>query len=153
MATEYRFYAAAEVTADEFADFLVDALGGSLTREGFVAREGLMVTAYRVVPGEEASAADLFGFTHRVTATFRFSNTAAPHVRDTNVVLMVQAVLRFLDRYPGSGVLLFNGEEVVLQRLDDTVELSSDWEEWTDVSQLSHLIGRYDRRPLPQPLL
>ncbi|GAA1817489.1 hypothetical protein HC028_21095 [Planosporangium flavigriseum] len=153
MAMEYRLYGAADMTTEEIFSFMADAIDGSVSPEGFAQREGMTVTAYRVDSGEEASAAGLFGFPHHVTATFRFSNTAPSQVRERNTALMIEAVLRFFDRYPGDGVLLFNGEEVVLQRLAGDLALDRDWEDWTDVPGMSEVIAGREQRLLPQPLL
>lgn len=152
MAIEYDLYGSADVTTDEIVLFLAGVLEARV-EDGTIRRDGLEVTAYRAEPGEEASATRLFGFTHRVTATFRLSNRSTPEEREHNTAVMTDAVLQFLDRYAGSGVLLFNGEEVVLQKLDGPVSLNSDWEEWSESEELSALIGEREFRSLPQPLL
>jgi len=160
MAVEYRLYSAADLSGDALASFMADALGGTVIDDSpdhgglrRVVRDGLDVTAYRVIPGDEAYAAGVFNFPHRITAAFRFSNRASEQVRAVNVVLMVRAVLSLFDAYPGDGVLLFNGEEVVLQKLSGQVSLNSDWEEWADIPELRPLGEGRDIRPLPQPLL
>jgi hypothetical protein len=150
MALEYVLCAAADITTEEFVAFLAEALNASV-HDNDVRRDGLMVIAYRETPGEEYSPHTI-GFTHRVTATFRFSNLAHTRLRDENTVLMVRAVLAFLGRYPGSGVLLFNGERVVLQKLDGPVELDSGWEDWS-LDGMAKVIAGLPQHPLPQPLL
>jgi hypothetical protein len=65
----------------------------------------------------------------------------------------VRAVLQFFDTYPGEGVLLFNGEEVVLQRLHGSVVVDSKWEELADIPELATLVAALEVAPLPQPLL
>src|SRR5262249_46458937 len=133
--------------------FMADAISGVVTAYGFVQGDGLQVTAYRVDAGEEASAARLFGFVHRVTATFRFANLGAEGRRELNEELMIASVVQFLETYPDSGVLLFNHEEVILQRLDAEIVLNSDWDGWADLPGLGRLTGRVQWRVLPQPLL
>jgi hypothetical protein len=98
-------------------------------------------------------ATSVFGFPHRVTASFRLSNRVSEQVRELNVGLMMRAVLSFFDTYPGDGVLLFNGEEVVLQKLTGQVSVNSDWEDRTELAGLRMLRAGRDFRPLPQPLL
>jgi hypothetical protein len=54
---------------------------------------------------------------------------------------------------PCHSVALFNGEEVVLQRLAGNTTLNSDWDEWAEVAGLRTLVESREFRPLPQPLL
>src|SRR5689334_12078988 len=115
MATEYDFYAAAELDAAQALQFMASAVDGQLTDHGYVAREGLQVTVHVVEPGEEPYPPRVFNFTGRTAVTFRFSNLAADEVEEHNTVLMAAAVLRFFAEYPGPGVLLHNGEQVVIQ--------------------------------------
>lgn len=152
MSLEYRFYGAADVTTAQLTAFLAAALDATAFGTD-LERDGLTVTAYRVEPGEEASAAERFGFTHRVTASFRFSNLASEQLRDENTVLMARALVGFLDEHPGAGVLLFNGEEVVLQKLGDVVAFSSDWEDGATISGMAAVVAGRTVRELPQPLL
>src|SRR2546430_15316161 len=114
---EYRFYGSADVSTEELMAFVATATGGFVT-DNYVRRDFLDITPFREEPGEEASVPALFGFVHRVTMSFRISNRANSDQRDEAVVLMVRTVLQFFDRYPSEGVLLFNGEEGVLQKLN-----------------------------------
>jgi hypothetical protein len=77
VALEYHFLGSAQMSTEDILAFMADEVGGVVTDFGFVQGDGLQVTAYRVTPGEEASAARRFGFVHRVTATYRFGNLAA----------------------------------------------------------------------------
>jgi len=151
MALEYTFRGAADITTEEFLAFLAQTMNAPISHD-YVRGDGLQVTAYRVDPGEEAASVEEFGFPHRVTATFRFANLAPTQLRDQNTVLMIRTVLAFFDRYPGSGVLLFNGERVVLQKLDGDVELDSDWEDFS-LDGMAEVIAGLSQRPLPQPFL
>jgi hypothetical protein len=153
VAVEYDFLGAAEMSTEDMLAFMADAVGGVVTDYGYVQGDGLQVTAYRVTSGDEASAALRFGFVHRVTATFRFANLASEEQNERNEELMITSVARFLETYPGAGVLLFNHEEVVLQRLDAGIVLNSDWEGWADLPGLDGLTRRLPSRALPQPLL
>jgi hypothetical protein len=149
---EYRFYGSADVSTGELMSFFADVTGGFIT-DNYVRRDFLDITPYREESGEEASAPALFGFVHRVTMAFRISNRADADQRDEAVVLMVRTVLQFFDRYPGEGVLLFNGEQVVLQRLNGGVVVDSKWEELADIPELAALVAGLEVAPLPQPLL
>jgi hypothetical protein len=142
MATEYTYYSAADLTIEELRSVVVAALGG------FV-REGMSASAHRVDRGDEAAAPQLFGFPHRVTCRFRFSATR-PDLEEHNTALMVGAFLAIADRTGADSVLLFNGEEAVLQSVGGEAVFAADWETPPEVSAL-----RTGRRvaQLAQPLL
>jgi hypothetical protein len=152
MATEYVFYGEADVPSSELQSFVAGAVNGSVT-EGTIIREGMNVMAYRVGPDEETSVKQAFGFEHRITVTFRFTNLSSAETRGHNIAVMVGAVLGILDGYPGRGVLLFNGEEVTLQRLANGVVFNEDWEDWEDYDEVSPLITERTVGPVAQPLL
>jgi hypothetical protein len=65
---------------------------------------------------------------------------------------MVRAILQLLDTYGGYGVLLFNDEEVVLQKLKGGVVVNSEWDELEELPELRELVKTRELRPLPQPL-
>jgi hypothetical protein len=153
MATEYVFYGAADVSSAVLQGMIAAAVAGSVAADGTVSRSGMNVTAYHVEPDDESPVTAYFGFTHQVTITFRFDNVASAHERELNLALMVGAVLGFLDMHPGRGVLLFNGEEVTLQRLDDDVVFSSDWEDWTESDRIQALMMDRAVGVLAQPLM
>lgn len=152
MALEYTCYSAADLGTDELRSLLATAVGGVLTADGTVVREGLSVDAWRETPGEEASAPHLFGFVHRITVLFRLWNNMRPEVEEHNTALMIVAVLRILDRREADSVLLFNGEEAVLQAVDGDVVFDAEREEWEFPETAALLKGRRVER-LPQPLL
>lgn len=152
MAMEYRFEGSADVPTEELLSFMAAVTGGFIT-DNYARRDFLDITPWQVEPGDEAFAAAVLGFTDRVTIMFRISNRANSDQRDEAVVLMVRTVLQFFDRYPSEGVLLFNGEQVVLQRLNGGVVVDSKWEELADIPELAALVAGLEVAPLPQPLL
>ncbi|MCY1075049.1 SitI3 family protein [Archangium lansingense] len=67
--------------------------------------------------------------------------------------IMLRATM-FLLEYGRDGVLLFNGEHIVLQRLSGHLVLNEDSKNWTDGLQLEDEIRLpHEKRPLPSPLL
>ncbi|MEV4642163.1 SitI3 family protein [Actinoplanes sp. NPDC049548] len=152
MATEYTYYSAADLTTEELRSALTAALGGSLASDGTVVREGLSAWAHRVEPGDEAAAPRLFRFPHRLTCRFRFSATRR-ELEEHNTALMVGAFLAITDRTGADSVLLFNGEEAVLQSVGGEAVFASNWEDWDTLPEVSAL--RTGRRvaQLSQPLL
>ena len=153
MATEYTLSSEAEVDTGELQDFMVAAIGGDKGPDGTVFRDGMYVTAYRVPDGEGNPAMQLFGFQHRVTATFRLSNLSNEATKNHNAALMVGAVLAFFDRYAGRGVLLFNGEVVIIERLTDEIIFDEEWDDWFENDEVTPLLRGFAVRPLAQRLL
>jgi hypothetical protein len=150
----FTFYGEADLTTDALRSLMVRTVGGTLSPDGFIFRDGMDVTALGVADDEEdESTGAYFGFTERVSVTFTFHNLAGLDVTDHNTALMVTAVLAVFDADPGRGVLLYNGSQVVLQRLDDGVEFDSEWADWSQIAETAPLLERYPSRLLAQPLL
>jgi hypothetical protein len=152
LATEYTFEGSANVSVEELRSFMAAVTGGFIT-DNYVRSDFLDITPLEVEPGDESPIGALLGFVDRISIVFRISNRADSHQRDEAVVLMVRTVLQLFDRYPSEGVLLFNGEQVVLQRLNGRVVVDSKWEELADIPELAALVAALEVAPLPQPLL
>ena len=153
MAREYTFYGAADTTSEHFRSVIAGAVGGSAGADGTIFVDGMYISAFSVDSAEKHSITRLFGFEHRVTAIFRFDNMSTPSIAEHNTVLMAIAVLAVFDAYAKPGVLLFNGEEAILQRLDDGVVFDAEWEEWAEIPDVGALMAAHSKRRLPQPLL
>jgi hypothetical protein len=92
----------------------------------------------------------LFGFQHRITATFHFSDLADDATDERNTALMVRSVIDLVRRYACCGVLLFNGELAIAQWTPGEIVFDADWEPWL---RMDSLLAGHARRRLPQPLL
>ncbi|WP_433830292.1 SitI3 family protein [Actinoplanes sp. CA-015351] len=153
MAIEYDLRSDADLDAGELLAFFAEAIGSAVVRDGAAFREGMYVTPDRVPEEDDDPTVGWFGFKHRSTTTFRFSNQADVATTEHNTAVMVGAVLAFFHRYDVHGVLLFNGEVVVIQRLTDRVSVADDWAEWLDGGEVAALIAGQSVHPLAQPLL
>jgi hypothetical protein len=151
MALEYDYYGAADLDVDDLRSAIAAAIGGTVAEDGTVERDGLSVACWRETPGEEAVAAEFFGFAHRITAVFRFANLRR-ELEEHNTALMVGCVLGLLDRTGADGVLLFNGEEAVLRCVGGEAVFGAEWE-WDDVPEAAALREGRRVEALPQPLL
>jgi hypothetical protein len=149
----FTFYGEADVSTDDLLRLIVAVVGGSPRGRDTVFVPGMNVTAHRVDEGEEDSTGQHFGFLERITATFNFENLSSEEVSEHNTALMVAAVLAIFDRYPGRGVLLFNGERAVLGRLSDEVVFDSDWDDWLEMGEVLPLVAANETRKLLQPLM
>jgi hypothetical protein len=153
MAVEFTWYGDADVDTLALRDFLAATVGGEQQPDGTVSRDGLSVSARRVTGDEANPDTALFGFDQRFRATFRFANLADAATTEHNTALMAHTLIAFAQRYGGSGVLLFNGEEAVLQYDADGIVFASDWEDWTENSETAPLLTQFASRVLLQPLL
>ncbi|GAA2647944.1 SitI3 family protein [Paractinoplanes durhamensis] len=149
MAIEYTFYSAADLSTDRLRSMIAAVIAGTIMPDGSLTREGLWTTAHRVEPGDEATAPPLFGFTHRLSVRFRFSATRRD-LEEHNTALMVGAVLALAQ---ADGVLLFNGEEAVLQCVNGEATFAADWDGWDDMPEVAALQAGRRTAHLAQPLL
>ncbi|PTL83157.1 SitI3 family protein [Vitiosangium sp. GDMCC 1.1324] len=90
-----------------------------------------------------------FGFIPDLSVEFRFiSNSDYDRFKKT----MLQATMLLLE-HAQDAVLLFNGETIVLQRLDGQLAFNSGYHMWDDDWLKSRLTVPFEWRPLPSPLL
>jgi hypothetical protein len=152
MALGYTYYSAADPDLRELRSVVAAAVGGTVTADETIVRDGLSIASWRVTPGDEAYAPQLFGFTHRLTVRFRLPSRWR-ELEEHNTALMIAAVLTIVDRTGADSVLLFNGEEAILQSVDGEVIFAEDWEGWEEYPKAAAFkAGRRVAR-LPQPLL
>jgi hypothetical protein len=150
MAIEYTYYSAVEQDSASLRARVGSTLDARLSPDdGSVVREGLWAVAYRVEPGDEATAPGRFGFPHRATVSFRLSSTHR-ELEEHNTALMVGTVLSLA---AGDGVLLFNGEEAVIRISGGEVTFAAGWEDWDDMPEVVALRREHPVAPLAQPLL
>jgi hypothetical protein len=152
MAIEFDLESDADITADHLHTFFVEAIEGDLGEDGTVFRPGMYVMSGRITEGADLTA-ELFGFEPLINATFRFANLSGHEERDHNTVVMVSAVLALAERYGGTGILLFNGEQAVLQWTPEGVVFDSEWEDWSELEAVRPLVSLHASRRLAQPLL
>jgi len=126
-------------------------LDGTTTDDITVDRDGLSVASWRAKPGEEARAASLFGFSHRITAIFRFHNLRR-ELENHNTAVMIGCVLGILQKTRADGVLLFNGEEAVLRCVGGEAVFSDAWD-WDDSPEAAAIRSGHRVARLGQPLL
>jgi hypothetical protein len=154
MAIEYDWYGDAGIDSDALRAFIATATGGHQNAEGTVFVTGMYVMASHTAGEDERNPAiALFGFEDRFSATFRLS----PQIDDETTAhveaLMAHTLIAFATQVGGHGVLLFNGEDNVLQYGDGEVTFGAEWDEWAENPETAPLLTRFPSRVLPQPLL
>ena len=153
MAIEFDWIGDTDVDTASLRAFIATVTGGDQHADGTVFLDGMYVMA-DVTPEEDLDPATMvFGFDERFSATFRFANLATKSTHDHNTALMVHVLIAFAQSYGGNGVLLFNGEQAVLQYGEDGVIFDAEWEDWTENAEVAPLLTQFASRTLPQPLL
>ena len=150
MAVEFKVATEAAIEPAVLAAFFADAIGGDADDEATVFRDGMYVTS-RSVPEDDMIAA--LGFDQKTRATFRFANLASEATEDHNTALMVGAVIGLFDRFGGRGLLLFNGERVVAERVDGELVFADDWADWLTGDEVAAVVAERPVRKLTQILL
>ena len=153
MALEYDWSGDTDLDTAALRDFIAAVTAGTQSPDGTVFLNGMYVSA-RAVAGDDVNPAiKLFGFDKRFTATFRFSTAADEATTDHNTALMVHVLTRFAQRHGGSGVLLHNGEEAVLQYDGAGIAFAESRECWTDNNEVAQMLAPFVSRELPQPFV
>ncbi len=155
MALEYTFHGDADVRTDDLRTSVADVVGAPVNADGAIITEGMYIVAYREGPdGEGDRTSEPLGFRQSSTVGFRFYNNMGESVQGRSVALMVSTVLALWHKFGGSGVLLFNGEEITLQRIHDKVEVDAGWrDEWAQMPEAAPVVASLPSRALPQPFL
>jgi hypothetical protein len=154
MADEFDFHCSAPADLRELAHFLVHSLGAEVVTPQFLRRDGLHVDLVPVEdPAEQDPIAHLAGFAHRVTIVYRLLPSEDERRYHANVRAMIDSVLGTLTSFGGDGVLLFNGEHVLIEALAGHIAFDAEWSDFQDVPELAAVARRYELRKLAQPLL
>ena len=153
MADEFTWYGDADLDTADLRSFVATITGGEQHADGTIFLPGMYVTARHVTGDDVNPAVRLFGFDHRFTVEFRLSARADDTTTKHNAALMAHALIAFSSQHSGRGVLLFNGEDAVLEYSDGDVVFAADWEDWSENNEVAPLLSQYPSRLLQQPLL
>ncbi|XXF78916.1 SitI3 family protein [Myxococcaceae bacterium GXIMD 01537] len=94
---------------------------------------------------------EAFHFRPDLSVGFRLDPNSDDYEEGNRV--MLRAVMLLLE-HGRDGVLLFNGEHIVLQRIGGRLVLNADARNWTDGLQLENeILPPHEKRPLRSPLL
>jgi hypothetical protein len=92
---------------------------------------------------------EAFGFCPSLSVSFRIQ-PKENYVQGKCTLLRV--TIELLTQVVGDAVLLFNGEDIVLHRLEGKLIINKKWDTW-DNKILSELTASYERQELTSPLL
>ncbi len=94
---------------------------------------------------------EAFHFKPDLSVGFRLDPNSGEYEEGSRIMLRATMLLLEQGR---DGVLLFNGEHIVLQRLSECLVLNEDSSNWTEGLRLENEIRLpHEKRPLPSPLL
>lgn len=116
----------------------------------FLTGPGVQVSGLVCSRSWQETMQEAFGFRPEAELYFRLARGLEEQREGYRV--MLEVVTRWLQEEAGQGVLLFNGETILLQRLGTELTLNSDWQTW-------HKEGRekmtlpHTMQSLPSPLL
>lgn len=111
--------------------------------------QGVWISAIEETARGQALMEELFGFRSTVVVGFRI-NPKEDYQEGKHTVL--RATMVVLKQNVDHAVLLFNGEDIVLQAAGQRLLLNADWGQWP-ATQLAEVTLPYELRPLPSPLL
>jgi hypothetical protein len=151
MGLDYSLKLAADMRPEQVLRLMAEALGLKWSDERHLGGPAIWIGAGEISELGRSLIEEGFRFTPSLSILFRL-NTNSPDYEEGNRI-MVRAALLLLQ--PGrEGVLLFNGEIIVMQRLKGQLVLNEDFGGWTDGLCLEAEVGLpHEKRSLPSPLL
>jgi hypothetical protein len=151
MALDYSLELSTHLKPTQALDLLAERLGLQQSDEAHLGGPGIWISAIRQTQLGRSIIEEGFHFSPDLSVGFRLDPNSFDYEKGKR--LMLQSTLLLLEQAGKDGVLLFNGENIVLQRMGGKLLLNEDWS-WTDESRLEEEITLpYERRPLPSPLL
>ena len=121
----------------------------SSEEDAFLCGTDIIVAAGELDEQSRCIMEEGFGFRPNLIVLFRFPSN---HDSDKFAQTMLQGALLLLD-HGRDGVLLFNGEIIVLQRLDGKLVFNADHHIWDDDYLKGRLTVPFEFRSLPSPFL
>lgn len=116
----------------------------------YVKGPGVLVSAVAASSRRKSLIEEIFGFRPDITVWFRIQ-PKENYSKGKDTILRATMVL--LKEAQGDAVLLFNGEEIVLQRIGGKLVYNKGFSDW-DLSQLDRVSAfEYEVRDLKSPLL
>jgi hypothetical protein len=125
MALNYVLNLEANIKPVEALQFISKYLGLEWHKRNSLAGLGVIVYATKKNQLGQEVIAEEFGFQPSIAVDFRINpKDAYKEGKDT----LIRATLELLDHLPGNAILLFNGEQPVLQKINGKLRLYLGWE-------------------------
>ncbi|HYO73800.1 MAG TPA: SitI3 family protein [Archangium sp.] len=151
MALDYSLELSTHLKPVQALDLLAERLGLEPRDEAHLGGPGIWVSAIEQTRLGRSIIEEGFHFSPDLSVGFRLDPNSLDYEKGKR--LMLRSTMLLLEQAGKDGVLLFNGENIILQRTAGTLVLNEDWT-WTDETRLEEEITLpHERRPLPSPLL
>jgi hypothetical protein len=151
MGADYSLELSTGMTPAEVLRLLVERLGFAWDGKQNLSGPALWVSAAATRQNRKQLIEEGFRFSPEVSVSLRV-DPASPEYEEGHRALLRAAML--LIKHGRDGVLLFNGEQIILQSLGGVLVLNADQGGWTDGFMLEDEIQLpHEKRSLPSPLL
>jgi hypothetical protein len=151
MGLDYGLELATELKPEQLLRVLEEQLGLKWGDEKSLRSPALWIDVVETSSTGHEIIEEAFHFKPDVLVIFRL-NAVSDDYEEGNRV-MLRATMLLLE-HGRDGVLLFNGEHIVLQRIGGQLALNADYGGWTDGFELENEIRfPHEKRSLPSPLL
>lgn len=151
MALSYNLEICTELTPSRTLEAVASTLGLTSDCDCSLRGAGVIASAAAEDEIDAALIYDSFGFRPTVNVRFRLLDKSSPLNGDESVI---KSVISILAATEGDAVLLFNSEEVILQRIGGRLTLNADWwEQPVTASLRRHVTAPHEVAHVESPLL
>ncbi len=143
------------LTIEAALGLMADHLGLRWGDETHLAGPGISISVIRPVRNFGLMIEEAFQFKPDLSIGFWINSQeeGTPDVSAEGHRIMLRATMLLLE-HGGDGVLLFNGEHIILQRIKGRLVLNAENRNWTDGLRLEQEVRLpHDKHPLRSPLL
>lgn len=154
MSADWNLAVAAEWSPDEARSRVQHLLGGEV-RDDAVFRGDMYVTVLGMIRSRAEFLEESFGFLPTLSITYhrKLLEGQDPAQYDLDLRDMAFSAHALADAADGDSVLLFNGEDLIFQRLHGVLTINADWAQWQRLGIPNSLTTAHEVRPLTSPLL
>jgi hypothetical protein len=153
MSLNYDLEIATSLNPKQVLQIIVDELGFTWCEQGNLQGPQVAVSAISQSPLGQSVIEEGFGFRPKIHLSFWISSHANEEEGRIARQSVIRAVMTILRYESGDAVLLFNGENLLLQRLNGNLILNSVWKEWTSYYLFDEITLPCERREIASPLL
>ncbi len=152
MATEYTLDIDAVMNAADARKMLSSNLNLQRTSGIHLLAQGILVSVLEPTVASQKITKEAYSFRPTISVGFRFqTETGEDEIAARRT--MLQATMLLLHAEKGNAVLLFNGENTRMLKLNSKLLISSEWQELATYSLFNEITLPHEICDLPSPLL
>lgn len=148
MALEFDFSIATEIEPLQILQVLAERFGLGLDSGKLRGSDVAIVATQKTELGQSVIEQG-FGFRPTISVGFRIT---AQDDYNKGKLMILEATIELMSKIEGDCILLFNGEEVLLQRIGERLLINQDKSIW-EMSQIATITLPYQLCSIPSPLL